>query len=270
VPQSPSIWRLRARALDEARRSLERGDTEGLHDLRIALRRVAVTARALKHRRVYRKARRIARALSRPRQLEVDRRLLCRIGELGFLSPDALTALAARWDESSDREARKVARAAGGRALRSLRRKVAHLPGGRAADALGPIETARRKAEAALAGSLEGATEKTLHRCRRAVEKARYLAEDLAALGLSEWAAAGDRERLLHETLGRWNDLTLFAGRLRRARAEAEERGAVTLSGEIGRLLAALEPAIASLLREAAALASRGTARVVPLRRKAG
>jgi CHAD domain-containing protein len=268
MPESPSIWRLRARALEQARRSLKRGDPEGLHDLRVALRRIAATAKAMDRRGVWRRARAIARSLSKPRQLEVDRQLLVRIGELGFLSPDAVTALTARWEKASERAARKVARAAGGKGVRTLRRKVARLPGGRAADALSPIESARKKAEVLLSGSLEGADEPTFHRYRLAVKKARYLAEDLAALGLSEWTGPRERERQLQETLGRWNDLRLFCARLRKARVEAEERGAVALSGEVERLLAALEPTIASL-REAAVRASRGTARVVPLQRQA-
>jgi CHAD domain-containing protein len=219
-------------------------------------------------RRVSRKARSIARSLSKPRQLEVDRQLLHRIGQLGFLPPDAVTALGARWEKESERAARRVARATDGRRVRALRRKVAHLPGGRAADALARVERARKKAEAVLAGSLERANDRTFHRHRLAVKRARYLAEDLAALGLSQWTGPRERERRLQETLGRWNDLRLFSGRLRQARAEAEERGAVTLSGEIEHLLAALEPTIASL-REAAVKASRGTARIVPLQRKA-
>jgi CHAD domain-containing protein len=269
MPESPSIWRLRARALEQARRSLKRGDAEGLHDLRVALRRIAATARALDHRGVSRKARRIARSLSKPRQLEVDRHLLRRIGELGFLSPEAVTALAARWEKSSERAARRIERAADGRAVRALRRKVTHLPGGRAADALALIESARKKAEVVLAGSLEGASDRTFHRYRQTVRKARYLAEDLAALGLPEWAGPRERERRLQETLGRWNDLRLFSERLREARTEAEGRGAVTLSAEIGHLLATLEPTVGSL-REAAVKASCQTARVVPLHRKAG
>src|SRR5271154_1868825 len=98
MKQPGALWKLRARGLDEARRAVKRGDPEGLHDLRIALRRIGVTASALGRERVARRARVLARSLSRSRQLEVDRRLLERVGRLGLLSPDAVTALAARWE----------------------------------------------------------------------------------------------------------------------------------------------------------------------------
>ena len=263
-----SLWKLRTQSLERARKALKRGDPEGLHDLRVALRRLSATATALGRKRVSRGARSIVRSLSQQRQLEVDRQLLTRIGRLGFLSPDAVTALAARWEKLASRGARKIARAADGRPIHTLAGRLDRLSRKTAEDALARLERARRRAQEALAQPLEGKDDRTLHRYRIAVKKARYLAEDLAALGLRDWASHVEREKALQEELGRWNDLRLFCRRLAESRDEAEERGAVTLAAELEHLLAALEPTIASV-RRAAVEASRHTAKVVPLKRAA-
>ena len=264
MKQPPALWKLRVRALEEARLAVRRGNPEGLHDLRVALRRLAATATALRRARLARQATRLAKSLSRPRQLEVDRQLLERIGRLGLLSPDALTALAARWDKTKGRAARRLVRASDGKKMSRLRRRLARLARKGAGNGLKRLTAARAEAEAALSRSLEGRDDATLHRYRLAVKRARYLAEDLSALGLPEPADAG-RERALQETLGRWNDLRVFRKRLAESKADAEWRGTVTLAREVERLLAVLEPAVASA-REAAVAASRPAGRVLPMR----
>jgi CHAD domain-containing protein len=268
VREPASLWKLRTQSLERARKALKRGDPEGLHDLRVALRRLSATATALGRKRVSRGARSIVRSLSQQRQLEVDRQLLTRIGRLGVLSPDAVTALAARWEKLASRGARKITRATDGRPIHALAHRLDRLSRKTKDDALARLERARRSAQEALAEPLEGKDDRTLHRYRIAVKKARYLAEDLAALGLREWANHVEREKALQEELGRWNDLRLFCRRLAESRDEAEERGAVTLAAELEHLLAALEPTIASV-RRAAVEASRHTATVVPLKRTA-
>ena len=267
--QPASLWKLRTRSLEAARKALKRGDPEGLHDLRVALRRVSATAAALGRKSVSQGARSIVRSLSEQRQLEVDRQLLARIGRLGFLSPDAVTALAARWEKLSSRGARRIARAADGRPIHALARRLDRLSRKATEDALARLERARRRAQEALAEPLEGKDDRTLHRYRIAVKKARYLAEDLSALGLREWLTQIEREKALQEQLGRWNDLRMFCRRLAESRDEAEERGAMTLAAELEHLLEALEPTIAST-RRAAVEASRHTAKVVPLKAKTG
>ncbi len=112
---------------------------------------------------------------------------------------------------------------------------------------------------------LEGRDDRALHRYRAVVRRARYLSEDLAAVGLPEAPEEAARERALQESLGRWNDLKGFRRRLAESRDDAERRGTVVLAGEIERLLAALEPALDSA-RTAAVAASRRSARVVPMR----
>jgi CHAD domain-containing protein len=259
------LWKLRARGLEEARQLVKRGSPEALHDLRVALRRVAATSAALGRKHLALRARAIARSLSRPRQLQVDRRILERIGRLGLLSPDAVTALAARWEKLADRATRRLARATEGKRMQKLRRRLNALVRKRSGRGLRRLGKARRHAEQALSRSLEGRDDRALHRYRAVVRRARYLSEDLAAVGLPEAPEEAARERALQESLGRWNDLKGFRRRLAESRDDAERRGTVVLAGEIERLLAALEPALDSA-RTAAVAASRRSARVVPMR----
>jgi hypothetical protein len=254
------------RALETARKAAKRGDAEGLRDLGHALHHVRVTARALGRRAIARAAKRVARALARKTQLETDRRLLERIGRLGFLSPDAVTALAARWEKQAAREARRAARAADGPKLHRLRRRLERLAHKGSNGAIERLEKARQRVEAALARSLEGRDDAALRRYRRAAVRARCIAEDLGALGLPPAALGAVREAALEGALVRWNDLRKFRRRLLDSREEAELRGSVTQAAEIEHLLAVLEPPIGSL-RAAAVTASRRTAQVVPLRR---
>lgn len=267
MKQPAALWKLRSHDLEAARKSAKRASLEGLHDLRVALRRVSVTAAALRRARVARRARAIARSLSRPRQLEVDRRLLERVGSLGLLSPDAVTALAARWEKLAGRAARRLAKATEGKKMQRLRRRVARLARRGSGNGIKRLAAARRHAETSLVRSLEGKDDRALHRYRLSVKTARYLAEDLVALGLPEPGGA-PRERALQETLGRWKDLQTFRKRLNAGRREAQQQGAVGLAGELERLLAALEPAVTSA-RAAAVAASRPSTRVVPMRRTA-
>ena len=264
MPESASLWKLRAASLERARKSLKRGDPEGLHDLRVALRRLSATASALGKKRLARKSRAMARALSPQRQVEVDRQLLARVGRLGLLSPDAVTALAARWEKLAARGVRGIARAADGRAIHGLVRRAGRLDRRKRAAAPERVAIARRRAEADLADPLEGGNDHALHRYRRAIKRARYLAEDLAALGLREFKTPAERERTVQESFGRWNDLRMFCRRLDDSRKDAEERGSVSLASELARLLAALEPTVAAV-RAAAVEASRRTASVTPI-----
>jgi CHAD domain-containing protein len=253
VPDSVSLWKLRADALDRARKSVRRGDREGLHDLRVALRRLSATAAALGRRQLSEKAKTLVQSLSSQRQLEVDRALLARVGRLGFLSPDAATALAARWEKLASRGERRLARAAGD-PVETLVRRAGRLARREDREEKSPaarLERARQRAERALGQSLDGRDDRTLHRYRVAVKRARYLAEDLGALGIRPWKSRAERERMLQEALGRWNDLRHFARRLSESREDAEERGAVTLARELGRLLATLKPTIADARRSA-------------------
>ncbi len=256
------------RSVDRARKAARRGEPEGLHDLRVALRRVSATASALGAKAVSREAKALVQSLSKERQLQVDRQLLARVGQLGYLSPDAATALAARWEKLAERGSRRLARAADGRTVRALVEDLQRLSRRQSDDSVGRLERGRRKAEETLGEPLEGKDDDALHRYRIAVKKARYLAEDLAALGVRRFSSHIEREKELQEALGRWNDLRLFRRRLAQSRDEAEERGAIALAAELEHLLTALEPTIATV-RRAAVEASRATSKVVPLRLQA-
>jgi CHAD domain-containing protein len=263
VREPGDLWKVRASAVDRARKSARRGEPEGLHDLRVALRRVGATARALGARALSREAREIVRSLSAERQIQVDRELLARVGKLGYLSPDAATALAARWEKLAERGNRRITRAADGKAVRGLVKDLERSGDGD----VEKLERARRRAEEALAEPLEGKDDDALHRHRIAVKNARYLAEDLATLGVRGFTTKIEREKTLQETLGRWNDLRLFSRRLAESRDEAEQRGSVMLAAELEHLLTALEHATAGVRRSAIEI-SRIAAKVVPLRRQ--
>ncbi len=268
--ESAPLWKARGLSLEAARKAAKRGEPNGFRELGHALHHVRIAARALGRRSIARAAKRIARGLARQAQLETDRRFLERIGRLGFLSPDAVTALAARWEKQAARGARRAARAADGPGIHRLRRRLERLGRKGSKGAMERLERARQRVEAALARSLEGRDDAALRRYRRAAVRARCIAADLAALGLPPAAPQhAEREAALENALVRWNDLRKFRRRLLDSREEAELRGSVTQAAEIEHLLAALEPPIGSL-RAAAVTASRRTALVVPLRRAAG
>jgi hypothetical protein len=265
VKETAPLWKLRLRDLEAARKSLRLSEPGGIEALHLALRGVAVTARALGRGKIARQAKRIGRCLSALGRLEQDRRLLERIGRLGFLTPDAVAALATRWEKQSARGARRIARVADGRRIERMRRALVRLARrGRGRD-IERVEQARHRAEAALARPLDGKDDGALKRYRKAVTKARFLAGDMAAFGIPIAPTQAARESAIAESLGRWSALHGLRTRLADGREEAELRGAVVLASELERLLAALEPAIASL-RAGAVAASRRSANVVPLR----
>jgi CHAD domain-containing protein len=267
VRDPAELWKLRVHSLDRSRKAARRGETEGLHDLRVALRRIGVTARALGARPAARTSKKLAQSLSADRQLQVDRQLLSRLAKLGYLSPDTSTALAGRWEKLSERSNRRITRVTSGRKLRGLKKDLERLSRRNPPkNAVERLESARRKAEVVLTQPLEGKDDEALHRYRLAVKKARYIAEDLFVLGLRRFAQQVEREKRLQEALGRWNDLRLFRRRLAESRDDAEMRGAVSLAAELERLLAVLEPTIATV-RRTAVEASRESAEVVPLKR---
>jgi CHAD domain-containing protein len=255
VTDSPSLWELRRKSLARARKRWRSGDAEGLHDFRVALRRVAATAAALGRRKLERRAEEIVRGLSSDRQGEVDRALLARIRELGLLSEDAATALEIRWKPAAN--AAEIANGAGEKRLRRLTRKLRALEGRAPGGALNRLLVERREAEALLAKPPGKDDDRGLHRYRLRVKRARYLGEDLVACGRREYEAAVARERSAQDDLGRWNDLRLFLDRIDRERKRAERRGAVRLAAELEQLARSLSPPLAGLRRTAADTARR-------------
>ncbi|MEO8348087.1 MAG: CHAD domain-containing protein [Acidobacteriota bacterium] len=251
MPDSFSLWDLRRRALRRAQRHLRAGEPTGLHDIRVALRRVAATAGALGRRKVAGRAKRIVSSLSADRQLEVDRALLARVKALGLISEDAATALGARWESTSDGNGSSVDTAGNERRVRRLERKLRSLAADPQPDALQRLLAARAEVEAGLATAPGRKDDKALHKHRLAVKRARYLAEDLVGCGREEFEAAASREKTAQEALGRWNDVRLFLERIDRERELAEKRGAVRLASELDRFARSLEQPLKSLRAEA-------------------
>lgn len=258
------VWKVRARGLEENRQSARRGGPASLPDLRRTLQSIATASGVLGRSRVELLARSIARSISRPGRLAIDRRLLDRVGRIGLLSPEAVAALVTHWEKETEDDTASLARATEGRRMRRLRRRLMRLARKESPRTLDRISAAHRAAAAAVARPLDGKDDGALRRYRRAARRARSLAEDLAALGLPEHPDA-PRERALDEALTRWHDLRAFRKRLARSRAESERRGTVLLAAELERLLAVLEPALVSARAQAAA-ASRTGGRVVSMR----
>ena len=257
MAESPSPWELRRRTLLRARKKVRAGEPDGVHDVRVALRRVSATARALGRRKVERRARKIVRSLSSDRQLEVDRALLVRVRQLGLLSEDAATALEVRWVSLSKDGTGGADRFGREKRVRRLLRKLRALAAHPEADTLERLLDERANAQAALADAPAKTDDEALHRYRLLIKRARYLAEDLVELGRPEFEAFASRERLAQDVLGRWNDMRFFVERIERERKLAQWRGAVRLAAEMDELVRALEGPLASLRREAMETAHR-------------
>jgi CHAD domain-containing protein len=267
VAKRANLWRARRRNLKKALASFRAGDPEGLHDVRVALRRVGATASGLQEESVARRARRLVRSLSERRQLEVDRQLLLRVRELGVLAPEVAAGLDARWDALLAGGARAAEKAVTGRQMRALVERLADLESRRESEISRRLQTARRKAERSVAHPPDGGSDSELHRYRVAVKTARYVLEDLTLRGAPGLATSLERLRRAQEALGRWNDVRLFSRRLSRTRRDAEKRGAVTLALDLDRLLAALDRTVQKTRADAVRVI-RPFSNVIDLKRK--
>ena len=256
VAERSRLWAEKTRSLERAGEQFQTRSPDGIHDLRVALRRISATANAVGRVKLARKSQKLVRSLSELRQLEVDRRLLGRVRELGLLPPETAAGIELRWDERIAREAKDAARVLPSE-LKSVRRKVSRLARRRQKGLTEILEEARRQAEKELASVPARSSDRSLHRYRIAVKRVRYVAEDLAATGRPGMKQKVARVKRLQDALGRWNDLRLFRLRLARTREEGERRGAVALVSELDRLLEALGPTLDSAKREAFEVARR-------------
>lgn len=235
-----------------------------MHDLRVALRRTTATAAALGEKEIARRAKELVRSLSAARQLEVDRLLLTRVANLGLLAPELAAGVDARWEGLSRKFSRKATRVAAGRQLQLLERDLSRRSPALSARAVPKLERARRQAEIALEPPPADASDQDLHRFRLAVKRARYVAEDLLAIGAAGFEKTIEREKGMQEALGRWNDVRMFRAHLDGMRRDAERRGAVTLVAELDRVITQLEGTETSA-RGKAIRAARSSSRVVPM-----
>lgn len=268
MPPKTPLWKSKARSLEKAGKEFREKTPDGIHDLRVALRRVSATASALGRGGIAKRSKKLVKSLSVLRQLEVDRKILARIRELGWLPDEVAAGIDARWDGLLRQGAKTAARRVPDGALDRLRRKLSRLSKEKQEDVLLRLEEAQKRAERGLAEVSGDAKDRTLHQYRLAVKESRYLTEDLALAGRTGLAREIARKKRVQDALGRWNDLRLFRRDLAATRDDAERRGAVTFVLELDRLVAALEPAVSSARKEALRVV-RG-AEAVPIRRKAG
>ncbi|HSS44272.1 MAG TPA: CHAD domain-containing protein [Thermoanaerobaculia bacterium] len=252
------LWRTKRRSLTAARKALRAGDPEGLHDLRVALRRITATATALGHGKLARRSRGLVRSLSELRRLEVERQLLSRVRELSLFSSEAAAGLEARWDTLLREGNKEALRAADGRKIGKLLRRLSLLSRREVPDVLPKLREGRRRAERSFVFLGQEPSDRDLHRYRLAVKRARYLAEDLVRAGEDGLEEAIAHQKEIQDTLGRWNDTRLFRQRLLEERSGAESRGAVTLALELDRIIRMLERTVASARREALEAVRRG------------
>ncbi len=184
--------------MERARKAVKRGEPEGLHDLRVALRRVGATAGALGA-RPSRANRQGARpfALRASASSQVDRQLLARIGQLGYpLARRRDGARRALGEARASAARRRIARAADGRTMRTLLKE--RRAGSTAGSPRSPwtrLERARRKAEETLAQPLEGKDDDALHRYRIAVKKRALSRRGSGVLGVRASRAGSSARR---------------------------------------------------------------------------
>ncbi|MDQ6893238.1 MAG: CHAD domain-containing protein [Acidobacteriota bacterium] len=258
MPGENLLWKKKARSLAKASRELRKKSPDGIHDLRVALRRVVATASVLGPRKVAKKSKKLADSLSALRQIQVDRELLSRVRALGWLPEEVAFGVDARWDASLREGEKLAARRVPEAEIDRLERKLSRLSK-KKPDGLLRLEKARMQAEENASAPPEGKgarSDRSLHRYRLAVKKARYLTEDLALAGRAGLEAEIEEKKRVQDALGRWNDLRLFRKNLRSARREAERRGTVTYVQELDRLISALEPAVGAARENAVRVAA--------------
>lgn len=266
MPPKTPLWKSKARSLEKAGKEFREKTPDGIHDLRVALRRVSATASALGRGGIAKRSKKLVKSLSVLRQLEVDRKILARIRELGWLPDEVAAGIDARWDGLLRQGAKTAARRVPDGALDRLRRKLSRLSKEKQEDVLLRLEEAQKRAERGLAEVSGDAKDRTLHQYRLAVKESRYLTEDLALAGRTGLAREIARKKRVQDALGRWNDLRLFRRDLAATRDDAERRGAVTFVLELDRLVAALEPAVSSARKEALRVVRSAD----PIRRRRG
>jgi len=265
VPRS-GFWETEKRRLNQAARATRQDGPGAPEELGAVLARIGAAARAVGDRRLARRARALARGVTRVLVFESDRAMLARVARIGLISPEAAAGIEARWEERA-RERREILRRDAARgATRALRRALAR----RARKSRRTLdssldEAARRDVEKLWpARGARGARD--LKRYRKLCRRARELALARAASGVPSGAAPAGPA--CETALERWHAARRFERRLARERRDAEIRGSVVLVAEIDRLLAALEAAVADARRRALEEVTRATANVVSFERR--
>lgn len=239
-----------AQALGRARR----GDVTGVHQARVASRRIREILPLVDARRLNKDVRRVASGLGGVRELDVTRGFLLAAAERHNWRPALVDEVAAGLEADRVRrhaEFVEVLQRIGSRTLlRSLRRAVAETrPDDETLET--ELNARLRKRAAELASSLRELgtlyVPDRLHAVRLAAKKLRYSLE--ARRDVHRAAVAGDIRTLtnMQEHLGQLHDLQMLQARLRSASRDADR-------GEVRRMIADLE-------RECRALHARVVAR---------
>lgn len=214
-----SFWRDLRRSVRKAEKELRGGEPEGVHDLRVALRRAAVVADSSGRARTAKLAEGLVDRLSAARRLEVDRQLLGALKSDGTVGPVAADAVDALLAERLRKGFRKAGDAIDGKPFRRLEKKL----GKREKKPARLAQRLTRKSTDSAAPKLDpGAGDRALHRARLAMKRRRYLLmarRDLGAVGLE---GEIDGARALQDALGVSNDWRTFADDLDRIRKKAE------------------------------------------------
>jgi CHAD domain-containing protein/CYTH domain-containing protein len=228
-------------------------DAEGLHDFRVALRRLRSCLRAFRSevestvgRRLQRGLRRLADATGESRDLQVHRVWV--EAELPGLTPRELHGaewllewMGEREDRASQRLARSVAKRFP-RIRRRLARRLSFYPVPVSLDGVARLEAAgaavarsladmKRELERALNRVHSITDDKEAHLARIAAKRLRYLLEPFAD-ELPEAGPVVERLKLLQDALGDLHDVHVFAGELRDASEEAAAEDALLPSAD--------------------------------------
>jgi len=202
VPGRETIWQTQRRALRRAERKFRDGDTEGLHDFRVALRRLAVVAEAGERPKVARGAAKLVRRLSPLRQLEVDRELVAELARFGAIAPPDARAVDEILAERFRRGREEALERLGGNSAKEL---FARLGRDRAN---GPVVSrlARETGEKNVLRAPRVLDDEGLHRLRIAVKRRRYALMARRDLGVPGLEGEISRWQTLQDSLGCAND----------------------------------------------------------------
>ena len=265
----------RLRVIEKAARAVRRGkDERAVHDLRVASRRLDTALRLWKPlladrpaRRARREARRMRRAFTRHRDLEMlrtewRRRAREAEGELRLVLERMVARLDRRIAAAGARTARRVSRRRIARISRAVERALSAGEGVVAsAPALADrhVRAMRDRALAAIEHGFAEGSDEALHAARIRVKKWRYAEECEVALHAQRSSPAVVAElRALQDRLGRAHDLTVAGDAcLRRAR-KAERHGLPSATRTLRKLAGSLarerETAVAAAQRLATTL----------------
>lgn len=278
-PERPvrlTLVRLAESLAAAAHRTRERGDDEAIHDLRVAIRRLAAALSLWRavledraRRRAIRRLRRLRRVLGRARELEVhvadlERRTSEQPFVLRLLLQELLDDLRKRRERARRRASGRVTERRERRIVQSVRRasRTADAePVASAAAAAGGLTRAAQRARVLMAAARNRGDAAALHTARIATKKWRYAIEaHEAAFGRAPGPPA-ETLRSVQKALGEAQDRVTLRARLEDHAARLRARGLEAQAQALGPLFAeveserrraverfeALEPAIGSV-----------------------